>query len=331
MVFLAWLKNRWRRDAEAAKADSRDYLLAALPVTVGVVGAALLFPRAIVPVLVPLPAPSSYVLAAESRSDTVRVEAVHRTPLDAQTRELGTAFRAWNLMAFRSDDGIEHDAHAQAVKLGAIARGLRDGGAVESLLALRAVQMHVFLTELRRFADTGEESDELREVAGNAVGRLREVGLIDGHRLLLGEQTCRVFYKLLWNRVLGLAADELFALSMDDEREMARVQLAHPHASETERVILASDRARAVTPAQCDLVEQRTREAEDRWRLRKVEEWGARDAAYPMAFARGVLLFRLARYAESGRAFSAAREHGGAYALRAVFHERAALVASLVE
>jgi hypothetical protein len=326
-----WLRERWRRDAAAAEADPRDLLLAALPVVVGVVGASLLFPRAVVPVRVPLPTVDGRVLEAEARADEARVAQVAREPLSASVREVGGAFRAWNLLAFRDDDEVVTEAHQRATKLGALARSVVEQGGTDALLALRAIETRSFVEELHRFAATSVESDELRALGGNVVARMRDVGWIDGTHLVLADRTWRVLYRALWNNALGVSATPAFALSLDDEREIARIQFTHPHPSETERLIVAAERVQAKTPEACDVIVRHEIEAADRWRLQKVESWAARDPAYPRDFARGVLLFRLGRFAEAARAFHASGEAGGAYAERAFFHERAALVATSVE
>ncbi len=331
MGFASWLRERWRLDAEAAKADPRDLLLAAVPVIVGVVGASLLFPRAVVPLRIPLPVPDAQVLAAEVRAEAQRATKSVGEPLSAPVREVGGAFRSWNLLAFRDDDSVVHDAHLQAMHLGALARGVREREGADGLLALRAVEMSAFLTELHRFEASNEETSELRELGGNVIARMRDVGFIEGHRLVVSSTSWHVLYKLLWNRSVGLADDPLFALSLDDEREMARLQLAYPHPSEVERLEVASERSRAKTGEACEAIAKREADAADRWRLQKVDAWAVRDPSYPRDFARGVLLFRLGRYPESARSFQASREAGGAYAQRAFFHERAALVASAVE
>jgi hypothetical protein len=328
---LEWLRARWRREQEAAKADPRDLLLAALPVIVGVVGASLLFPRAVLPSRVPLPTPEEAVLRGEAGAEEALAERAGRDGLPPGVRELGGALRDWNLLAFRSDDAVEHDAHAHAMRLGALARSVREEHGDDALLALRALQTRTFLAELARFEATGDESDELRAVGGNVVARMQAVGWIDGHRLALAERTWRVLYKSLWARALGLSDIAPFALSLDDEREIARVQIAHPHPAEVDRALLDSERRRAEGDESCELLARRTREAEDRWRLGKIEAWGARDPSYPLDYARGVVLFRLGRFPESARAFATVRERGGPYAERAFFHERAALVATAVE
>jgi hypothetical protein len=331
MGIASWLRERWRRDREAAAADPRDLLLAAVPVLVGVVGAALLFPRAVVPVRVPLPVPNRAVLGAEARLDKQRAKRAETETLPAAVRELGGAFRAWNQLAFRDDDDVEHEAHAQALRLGALAREVRAAHGDDALLALRAVQLEAFLAELARFEATGDESDELRALAGNVVARMQAIGWIDGHRANLAEESWRVLYRSLWNRAMGVAGDPAFALSLDDDREVTRLQLAHPHPPETERALLAAELRAAKTPEACRTLAQREVEAADRWRLEKVEAWAHRDPCYPVAYARGVLLFRTGRFAEASRAFAEVRAAGGAFAERAFFHERAAQVAMFVE
>lgn len=327
----AWLRERWRRDREAAAADPRDLLLAAVPVVVGVVGAALLFPRAVVPVRVPLPVPDQAVLGAEARLEKERAKGAVASPLPAAVRELGGAFRAWNGLAFRDDDDVEHDAHAQALRLGALAREVRGAHGDEALLVLRAVQLEAFLVELVRFETSGDESDELRALAGNVIARMRAIGWVEGHRANVALATWRVLYRSLWNRAMGLASDPVFALSLDDEREIMRLQLAHPHAEETERALLGAELRAAKTAEACRTLALHESEAVDRWRLEKIEAWAHRDPSYPIAYARGVLLFRTGRFAEASRAFEDARAKGGPFAERAFFHERAAQVAMFVE
>jgi hypothetical protein len=331
MSLTRWLRNRWAKEAAALSADPRDLLLAALPIAVGIVGASLLFPRAVVPVRVPVPHPRPGVLEAEARREKALAAKGRADTLSASVRKLGSAFRSWNRLAIRTDDRVEADAHRQAVHLKALARSVRQQEGDEALLILRALQLETFLAELVAFEQTGLETEELQAVGGNVVERMRSVGWIEGTRTLFAEETWCVLYKSLWNRSMGLAETSPFALSLDEERELIRLQLEHPHPAEAERGMLAAERTAATTLEACDMVERQARHGADRWRLQKVESWGSRDPAYPVAFARGVLLFRLGRYPEAARAFADARERGGAYAQRAFFHERAAIVASAVD
>ena len=331
MRFGEWLRERWRRDREAATADPRELVLAAVPVMVGVVGAALLFPRAVVPVRGPLPVPDRAVLAAEATLDDDRAQRAGASPLPAAVRELGGALRAWNGLAFRDDDEVEHEAHVQALRLGALAREVRLAHGDEPILALRALQTAAFLREIAHFEATGDETDELRALAGNVVPRMQSIGWIDGHRSNVAAGTWRVLYRSLWNRATGVASEPAFAISLDDEREVMRLQLVHPHAPESERPILAAERAAAKSAEACRALALHEAEAVDRWRLEKVEAWAHRDPSYPASYARGVLLFRTGRFAEAARAFADVRARGGAFAERAFFHEHASQVAMFVE
>jgi hypothetical protein len=111
------------------------------------------------------------------------------------------------------------------MRLGALARSVREEHGDDALLALRALQTRTFLAELARFEATGDESDELRAVGGNVVARMQAVGWIDGHRLALAERTWRVLYKSLWARALGLSDIAPFALSLDYARGVVLFRL----------------------------------------------------------------------------------------------------------
>jgi hypothetical protein len=110
-----------------------------------------------------------------------------------------------------------------------------------------------------------------------------------------------LFFKRRWNEVTGLT-EPPFPLELDEQRAFYAFLLEHPYVEGRERMA-AGDFCRAA----------------DVWRLRKVEDLGRIDPAYPYALARGVLFYRLGRYPSAAQAF---RDHlssstDGRYALRA--------------
>jgi len=99
--------------------------------------------------------------------------------------------------------------------------------------------------------------------------------------------------------VTGLT-DAPFALSLDEKRAFYAFLLEHPFV-EGKQAMSAVDACRAA----------------DVWRLRKVEELGRIDPAYPYALARGVLFYRLGRYPSAAQAFRDHLSTDGRFGLRA--------------
>ncbi|HEY3593307.1 MAG TPA: hypothetical protein VGL13_05520, partial [Polyangiaceae bacterium] len=86
-----------------------------------------------------------------------------------------------------------------------------------------------------------------------------------------------IFFERRWNEVTGLT-EGAYALSLDEHRAFYRFLLARPPVEAT-----------LLGPSQACLMA-------DEWRLRKVNEVGKIDPAYPATLARGILLYRTKSY-----------------------------------
>ena len=139
---------------------------------------------------------------------------------------------------------------------------------------------------------------------------MRRSGWADERRrLALDEAALRASFKKRWNDVTGMKGPAL-ALTLDEERALLGFLLRHP--PRPPGGVSAPSRARA---------------HEDQVRLKKVEELGAVDPAYPVDLARGVVLYRLRRYPLAVQAFARhlAAHPDGPHALRAQNYLRAAI------
>jgi hypothetical protein len=211
-------------------------------------------------------------------------------------RAFGEAFRAYG----RSESADEtYDVlRARQKLLEALARARSLGD--DKLLALRAYQKELFGAELTRWEDTGQSSDELTGLGGKFLTTAERDGWLEGGTVAMGRVLRGIFFKRRWNEITGLT-DPPFALSLDEHRAFYAFLLEHPFV----------DNKKNLQPADACRVA-------DQWRLRKIEELGRIDPAYPYALARGVLFYRLGRYpaaAQSLRDYLATAD--GRYALRA--------------
>jgi hypothetical protein len=164
------------------------------------------------------------------------------------------------------------------------------------------------------------------------VRRLKLAGWIDDHAVVMAEPERRVAFKLAWNGLAQLENLPDFDLALDEMRVLYTFYLQHPHPSDPVRAQIDARRRTARTKKECDALDAGERLAAEAWRLDKIDKLAKVDAAYPLEYARGVSLFRLARYGESAHAFERWLEAhpNGPFTLRARGHLRAALRAKEV-
>lgn len=302
--------------------------LALVPVSVAAMLLALMMPRATKPDVVPLPAIDERVLEAVVTADRARAGRARAERLPADVLALGSAFRAMQAADAAKADEVtvakvrqDLDVAAQVVR----ARG-------ESLAAvvdLRATQLEGFLAEVRAFEASGEVSRELEELGGSFVERMRSAGWIEGRRPVADEAQLRAAYKTMWNGLVGELTREQ-ALTLDEQRALYSLYLAHPHAPEANRAEILAERRDARTAADCERAAASERRLVEKWREGKIRQLGRIDSSYPTDYALGVSYFRAEQYDLSARAFRAwvDAHPDGAYALRAKNHLKAAVDAS---
>lgn len=254
-------------------------------------------PRSVPPGDIPEPVVAPAALSAALAADVARASRVAalaaQGKLEFDVRSLGDAVRAFGRAEVEEDEAALERAHRSIVDAAhrAIARD------PELVLGLRAHQTRAFLREMRAFERTGQVTAELGELAGTFARSAELYGWYDrpARRLLPDEAALAAMYKKRWNEVTGLTGPA-FALSLDEERALHRFLIAHP------AVVLAPLPAGASAEVlRARAIDERV--AADERRLEKIRELGKMDAAFPEAFAEGVVLFRLGRFEAAAVAF----------------------------
>jgi hypothetical protein len=287
-----------------------------------------MLPRARAPVAVPLPSPDLRNVEWTEDVDRATARRAAREKLPDDARLLGQAVRDFNLASAHDDPGADWARTRRAID-GAVATLMQRPDGTEQILALRAFQLERFLEEVRAFERTGESSQELDELGGAFVRRMRFAGWCKDHTILLSEHELRVAFKLAWNATVQLDGRPGFDPTQDEMRVLYTFYFLHPHAPEGVRAQIDTHRKTAKTAKECAALDAGERLAADAWRLEKVDRYAKLDPSYPAGFARGVLLYRLARYDDASRAFEGwlAQHPSGPLALRAENHLRAARAA----
>ncbi|AKU96937.1 hypothetical protein AKJ09_03601 [Labilithrix luteola] len=319
-----------RRDATRPHAHPHSHSggrwLALVPVGFFVMMGVLMLPRSAPPVDVPLPEIDERALDAISHDEAMRVQGAKSTRLPGDVLALGSAIRAFN--ALQGGKPTEEDAVAAraAIDDARTVIGTRQTGPSD-VLTLRAVQLDAFLNEVSRFESTGVVSPDLQELGGGFIDRMRDAGWISGNDVLLTPAQRRVAFKVVWNAVAGVEQLSLFQPTLDEQRALYSLYLAHPHVAESQRSALEARRAAARTEGECDRVDVDERRSLEMWRVDKIKKLGALDPEYPTAFALGVAYYRAGRYDLSIESFRSwlSTHPDGPYALRAQNHLRAAV------
>lgn len=302
--------------------------LALVPVGVCLVFLLLLMPRATKPDSVPLPDVDERVVDAVVHDDHARAVRARAERLPPDVLAVGTAFRAVQAADARhADEEAQMNARTELREALRVVLARKDS--VPELVSLRAVQLEAFLAEVQRFESTGATSQELEELGGAFVERMRAVGWVTGDRLVPDEAQLRVAYKLMWNAVVG-DVDKALALTLDEQRVLYTLYLRHPHAPEARRAELDAERRAARDELSCERAASSERRAVEKWRSDKIRQLGRIDPSYPTDYALGVSYFRGEQYdlaVQSFRAWIDAHPDG-AWSLRARNHLKAAVDAS---
>ncbi len=299
--------------------------LALIPVLVAVLAFALMIPRAAGPEAIPLPLVDGRVIARAADGDRTLAAKAQSEPLSGVVRALGSAIRDFNTKQAEDADELALTAQRAALDA-ALPAAIADG--VDKIVALRAVQVEGFLAEVRRFEQTGKESEELRALGGGFIRRLRFSGWCDAkNRVLLDETERRVAFKAAWNGVVRLDGHPSLALSLDEIRVLYTLYLRLPHAAESVRDQIASSRRANPDEKTCAELAMRERFATETWRLEKIKKLSLVDPTYPAQYAIGVAEFRRGHFAASSAAFRTWIEihPDGPWSLRARNHLKAAI------
>jgi len=286
-----------------------------MAIVIAGLGVLLAVPIAVTPQEIPLPVVDGAALSTTLEHDRTRAGELATTlsrELERESgaglydlRALGQSLRAYG-KAESGGDTYEVVRARQALQEN-VGRARAEGD--ERLLALRAYEGVQFARELARYENTGLQSDELIGLAGPFIALMSRYGWIHERVVGMDDALRSTFWKRRWNEVTGMT-EGVFALTVDEQRVFYAFLLQHPVLDGSVRDANTSRRARA------------------EWLLRKVDELGHLDPAYPLLLARGVLLYRLERYAPSAEALRAHLLSGAdpPYALRARNYLAAALV-----
>lgn len=312
--------NDSKADARGISRHFEGWQPGLLAVFLAGTSAILAVPRSVEPTELPDPAFSPAAIARVAREDETlaaraQAESEQKRPLDLDVRALGSAIRAYGLADYEGNDAAVIITRRDVAQAALRARAQGE----EPLAKLRAYQLRSFLRELRRWESHGEESDELRELGGAFVAMAMRNGWTDGRTLLMGDDVRRVLFKKRWNE-LTQARGARFDLGLDEQRVLLRFLLRHP----------PRDEAASASPPRGSRFrkhDERAAFASDQYRLRKIEELSKIDPAYPADLARGVVLYRMRRFASATEMF---RRHldahpDGPNTLRVQNHLRAAL------
>jgi len=278
---------------EGALRHFEGWEVGALAVVVALLGTLLVVPLKVAPEDVPLPVVDGKALSATLARESALAASVHLAlehdvtgPAEGRglydLRALGEAVRDYGqLESARQTSSIVRERR-KVIEAAARARLLGD----DKVLGLREYQAQLFLAEIRRWENTGKESDELASLGGPFLDLVRRSGWVKGRTLALDDVVRGVFFKRRWNEVTALADDPAFVLSLDEGRAFYAFLLSHPQVQNTSAAS-ALEACRAI----------------DQWRLRKVEDLARLDPAYPLPLARGVLFYRIGDPAAAAQAF----------------------------
>jgi hypothetical protein len=299
-------------------------VLALIPILVGVLLAALLFPHDSPPTDVPLPEIDVRRVAEVERADDERAARAARTPLPAEVRALGEAVRVFNTSEANASPKAPWPEIRNNVDS---ARNLALDKGLDAIADLRAAQLRRFLDELGIWRKTGHATDELEAEGGSFLRRMTMAGWVKDNRLVLSDREIRVIFKLKWNAVGRFEQVPELQPTRDEMRVLYSFYLLHPHAGESARESLAAARQNAKSKDDCAALAAGEQIAAEQWRLDKIDKLAQIDGAYPAAYARGVSLYRAAKFEASAHAFEEwLRIHpDGPLTLRARNHLHAAL------
>lgn len=269
-------------------------------------------PRAAVPEHTPAPAIDQAALSAVMRADDARALSANEDQLDVDVRAVGREMRAFNEVVARGRRNELAEARVRLIRAVKNAVGVDEQG----LATLRAYQLARFLVELRAWQETGTVSDELVALSGDFVTSMSvHRWCTEGRELVMDERTLRVLYKKRWTDLAGLRGP-LFDLTLDEDRVRYDFLLRYPFVPTIGGQTVSLEAGSAM---------DRSRRGEAR--LKILERLAQRDPSYPASLARGVILFRMNRYAVAADAFRVhLEEHpDGPHTLHARNYLKAAL------
>ena len=263
----------------------------------------LIVPRSAIPDGLPPPSVTlEDVRATRAANDARAREAVAMDPSHA-VQLVGALFRAYGRAEWEGDARAKDQRREALGK--AVAVAFLDG---ESLDRLRAYQARLFVDAYLRMWKTGEMSDELIELGGGSLhdlelnGWLRSAAQAPPHAdLVLSAYFKRRFAKVVAKDHPALAPDPV------EERLLLGYFMEHPPVG--------------------GILGGREAASPGIFVLKRIDELAALEPSYPVLFARGIVLFRMAKFEDAAQAFDAylRASDDGRYRLRAVNYLKTSL------
>lgn len=276
-------------------------------VTVGIVAlvAAVIVPRSASPDGLPPPSVTrAEIRAAELRT---REQAVAATEdgLSQDVALLGARLRVLGRVEATGNDVDITRAGASLAEAARPALTKDPGGVVK----LRAYQALRFVDAFHAYMMSGEYSDELLELGGDTLAQLKHEGWLQtldtapaDYRVLL-----TAIYKRRFKKLIGAHP----ALEYDpvEERVLIGYFLEHPP-----RTALASN-------------ERELEATQGGFLISQLDDLAKLEPAYPFAFAKGIVFYRMGRFEESSAAFDFYLQtvENGPYRLRAINYLKASI------
>jgi hypothetical protein len=277
--------------------------LAVVAVSIALLGAALVVPRAVAPEELPVPEVDRAEQRRAFQSEQARAAAAEREPLPFEVRVVGELLRRYGAAESSRDSLVEQ--HLIELREKAPAARAKHGD--EALLRLRAAQTGFFRRALGRWLDSGKPDAELTELGGSFLAKAEQVGWIDAERELVpDEEECALLFRIRWTELTGLGKGHPFRPTLNEWRAYYRFLIRHPEVQ--------------VSGGEPELAGAR---------LRYVQALASLDDGFPAELARGVLAYQLGRFPEATQAFQAhLQAHpDGPWRLRAQNYLSAALEA----
>lgn len=275
-------------------------------VTVGIVAlvAAVVVPRSASPDGLPPPSVTrSEIRVAEQRT---RDQALAATDgLSQDVALLGARLRVLGRAEASGDGGSIARAGASLSEAARPALAKDPGGVVK----LRAYQALRFVDGYHEYLLSGQTSDELIELGGDTLAQLKHEDWVQN--LETAPPDYRVILTAIYKRRFKKLVGSHPALDYDpvEERVLIGYFLEHPP-----RTALASN-------------ESELEATQGKFLLAQLDDLAKLEPAYPFAFAKGIVLYRMGRYEESSSAFDFYLQtvENGPYRLRAVNYLKASI------
>jgi tetratricopeptide (TPR) repeat protein len=258
--------------------------------------AALVVPRPVPPAQLPLPVIDRREQRQRAADEQALFESASREPLPYEVRAIGETLRRFGLASRNQPE------HARTLKgqLKELVARARDEHGDRALLALRALQTHLFTQALRaRGSATAEASErEALELGGELSSPVEHPSWYAEHGFVGSDGELAVLFRMRWNALLELSKAQPFAPTLNEWRLYFRFLLRRSALNEAVPGRPAADA------------------------LSYLAALGELDPDYPIDFARGVVLYRRGAYDQAARAFMAHLQlhPDGPWTLRAQNH-----------